>query len=161
MRTKTATLTTVIMAGVSLAGCGGNTVTAIPSAPSAPSTAVAAPPPATGWSYGAGYTRSAVALSGVVSEMTSAGPSPIAGVMVYCDQCGEFGHTTQFTDPSGNYRFTGDLAAGGGVWLRGDAALYLIVSKDGYQDPPGVVRSGWRDLRLSGDTRFDIALVRR
>ena len=68
-----------------------------------------------------------VALFGVVTKMTPAGPSPIAGMMVYCDQCGEFGHTTQFTDANGKYSFGGDVAAGGGVWLRGDAAVSLNV----------------------------------
>jgi hypothetical protein len=159
MLIKTAALTMLIAAAVNLGACGGGSVSAIPSAPSP---TVAAPSPATGgWSYGSGYTRTSVALFGVVTEMTAAGPTPIAGVMVYCDQCGEFGHSTQFTDANGTYSFGGDVSTGGGVWLRGDSALYLIVSKDGYQDPPGIVGSGWRELRLSGDTQFDIALVRR
>jgi hypothetical protein len=90
---------------------------------------------------------------------------PVLGVSVYCDACGEVGHTTRTTDASGFYSFSGDIARGGGVWISAGIATPLIVTKEGYRDPPGLppgpVSQGWREVTVKGDTRFDIQLVPR
>jgi hypothetical protein len=103
-------------------------------------------------------------LSGVVFEVTATGQVPIPGVSLYCDACGEFGHTAKTTDKDGFYSFSGDIAHGGGMWLPPSNTAYLIVQKEGYRDPPGLPRGpvsqGWRDVTVKGDTRFDIQLVR-
>jgi hypothetical protein len=108
-------------------------------------------------------------LSGVVSDLASTGLTSLEGVSVYCDECGEFGHTFMTTDANGYYSFSGDIAHGGGVWVSPGYATYLIVHKEGYQDPPGLPRPtlpppnvpGWREVTIKGDTQFDIQLIRR
>ena len=72
------------------------------------------------------------------------------------------------TDEDGFYSFPGEIAQGGGVWVSPILTTYLIVEKSGYQDPPGlppptwaVTTAGWRELRVSGETRFDTQLLRR
>lgn len=144
-------------------GCAGSTTSPTSSPPQ--TTPAAGTPP--GAFYGPGYALVGVTLYGAVSEVTAAGQSPLGGVTVYCDACGAFGHTAARTDENGYYSFNGDLASGGGVWLSG-AATPVNVEKEGYQDPPGLPRSstlpsgpGWREIRISGDTRFDVQLIRR
>src|SRR5688572_15708742 len=45
-------------------------------------------------------------LSGVVFELTAVGRTPIPGVSVYCDSCGDpLGHTFADTDANGGYSF--------------------------------------------------------
>ena len=107
-----------------------------------------------------------VTLSGVVYEETSTGRVGIAGVSVYCEMCGETTHTWAIADANGFYRFAGNLATGGGVWLRPGTRTAVMVQRDGYTDPPGVPimftsGGGWREVPISGDTQFDIQLVRR
>ena len=101
-------------------------------------------------------------LAGLVFEATPSGPLPVSGVSVYCDACGEAGHTFATTDANGVYRFSG------GVWVAPGYSTYLIVEKAGYKDPAGLPPStwgysgqGWRELTVEGDTWFDIELVRR
>jgi hypothetical protein len=99
-------------------------------------------------------------LSGVVAELTADGLLPIDGVEIYCDPCGEFGHTYATTDASGAYDFGGD-----GIWLYpGDSRITILVHKDGYDDPGGSTGPSQRSQRyvtIDGDTRFDFTLVRR
>jgi hypothetical protein len=45
-------------------------------------------------------------LSGLVFEVTASGPVAVEGVQVYCDSCGELGHTSAYTDASGLYSFS-------------------------------------------------------
>ena len=132
----------------------------VPTAPTAP----AAPPafvsaPLTFIGYVADVT-----LSGVVFEKTAAGPQPLEGVTVYCDACGEHGHSGATTDRRGFYTFTG-------IWLSVNP-LPLHIEKEGYDDPPdlpvleGVHRPkgpGWREVTVAvaGHTRFDMDLIRR
>lgn len=118
--------------------------------------------------YGPGYSLTGVSLAGVVYELTSTGRSPIEGASVYCDACGAYGHSGTKTDGNGYYSFSGNLASGGGIWLS-SGLTRLIVSKPGYRDPPDLpalsIRvtdpSGFREVAIQGDTRFDILLVRQ
>ena len=97
-------------------------------------------------------------LSGVVFEVTAAGNVPVPGVEVYCDACG-MGHAMTSTDTTGLYRFS-DVAA---------SVYPLFLSKRGYTlasptGPGGGGPDGWMgsiNARVSGDTRFDIQLVRQ
>jgi len=101
----------------------------------------------------------------VVYEETPTGRVGIAGASVYCEKCGEITHTWAIADAKGFYRFPGDLATGGGVWLYPGIRTAVRARKDGYQDPPGIPlmfnSTGWREVLIGGDTRFDIQLVRR
>ena len=114
---------------------------------------------------GGTYTLTAVSLHGLVYEETATGRAGIAGAAVYCEVCGEDTHSWAIADASGFYRFSSDLATGGGVWLRPGAVTVVGVEHDGYQDPPGVPLMfngpGWRQVMVTADTRFDIQLVRR
>jgi hypothetical protein len=156
----------VLAQGLSSA-CSGTTPLA-PSPLPPPQAAIAPTPQAVPSGYSAGYTLTASSLSGVVFDVTASGRSPIEGVTVYCDACGPFGHTWATTDRDGQYGFGGEVASGGGIWLS-NALTPINVSKEGYSDPDGLphltmtVRNtaGWRELRVAGDTRFDIELVRR
>ena len=154
---------------VVVAGCSAASTPAAPTAsqlastpgtPSAPVPASGSPPP---WAYGPQYVLTPSSLSGVVFEVTPEGPVPIPDASVYCDACGQFGHTGKTTAPDGSYSFSGDIASGGGVWVRSDQAVYLIIEKAGYQDPVGAGgrTPGWRDLTIRGDTRFDVQLMKR
>jgi len=154
----------VVLAG--LAGCTGASSPTPPTTPSPVSSATPlAPQPASGFNYSVGAVLMNASLSGVVFEVTPTGQVPLADVSVYCDACGETGHTWKTTDKDGFYSFSGDIAHGGGVWLNSTSTVYLIVEKGGYSDPPGLpprpVSQGWRDVTVMGDTRFDIQLVRR
>lgn len=150
-----------------LAGCGGSVSSITPLAPTPVPVQAVPPASPTGWSYGNGYVRTGVTLFGEVFEATPTGRAPIAGAEIYCDACGEFGHTFLKTDANGYYQFSGDFSAGGGVWLNG-ATTPLNVGKEGYRDPDALPTptshlpggQGWREVRINGDTRFDIELVR-
>jgi hypothetical protein len=141
-----------------MASCGGSSISPAPTAPS-PAGQAPVPPPGS-FNYGPGYVLNAVSLSGVVFEMTPTGQVPVEGVGVYCDACGVRGHSTSFTDRSGVYSFSGDIARGGGVFLADGVATPLVVSKEGYDvtDPDG---TGTKNVTITGDTRFDIQIVRR
>jgi hypothetical protein len=86
----------------------------------------------------------------------------IVGAAVYCELCGRSTHTWAFTDSNGFYRFTG-------VWNAGKFPTSLAVEKTGYVDPPGLpavtppnpIGAGWREVMVSGHTRFDMELVKR
>jgi hypothetical protein len=158
MRNVMRTGVLALMLAAGLAGCNDATS----SSPTAPSAQQAVPPPAVpppGFGYAGGYTLKGVALFGIVSEMTPTGPGPIADVSVYCDACGEFGHTWLRTDGSGYYSFSADLDSGGGIWLSTGPTV-LLVAKEGYQDPVGLP-PGERRVMITADTQFDIQLVRR
>jgi hypothetical protein len=109
---------------------------------------------------------SGVALFGTVSERTPTGLKPLEGVLLYCDACGEFGHTFLTTDTNGSYRFSGDLAHGGGIWLSDP--ISILVQKAGYTVITGVPMNSssypeayWVTVKMNGDTVFDIALTAR
>ena len=82
-----------------------------------------------------------------------------AAATIYCDACGEYGHTWQDTKGSGVYSFAG-------IWTTGGPTI-LRVTKEGYDDPPGQAAvagysgAGWRHVKSGPDGRFDMQLVRR
>lgn len=122
VKVKFAARKTLIRAGLlvfvfALSGCGGFESATTPMAPSSvsPQPVVATRPAGTDWM--AGYILTAASLSGVVSEMTPTGQATVPGAVVYCERCGEITHTWATADANGFYRFPGDLATGGGVWL--------------------------------------------
>lgn len=100
-------------------------------------------------------SRPTYTLSGVVSEVTPTGWAPVDDVEVYCDSCGEFGHTWAHTDTIGFYSFSGVYAG----------STPLLVRKTGYGviDPVRTFPDGTgeRDATVNGDTQFDIQVVRR
>lgn len=148
----------VLVLAHALSGCGGSGSSATPLAPSpAPPPTVPAPPPSSG-SWLAGYTLTGVSLSGVVYESTSAGWAPIAGALVYCELCGELTHTWATADTDGRYRFSGDVATGGGVWLSPGIRTPVSVQAKGYQNPPGISE---RYVLITGDTQFDMQMIPR
>ena len=64
----------------------------------------------------------------------------------------------------------GSYAFADGMWLLPFSAVPLHLEKEGYDDPPGLPAPkspyagrghGWREVMISGDTRFDMQLVRR
>jgi hypothetical protein len=160
MRLETSGVGVALVLALGLSGCGGSNVPTTPLAPSPqpPQANVSGPP---------GYTLTGVSLSGVVYESTATGRAPIARAVVYCEPCGEQTHTFAYADDNGFYHFSGDLGIGGGVWVRPGEPTPLAVGYYNldYQDPPGLPPSrngsGWREVLIDGDTRFDIELVRR
>jgi hypothetical protein len=104
-----------------------------------------------------------VSLSGVVYELTPTGAKPIARALVYCELCGKETHTFATADDDGFYHFSGDLATGGGVWVVPGVPTPIAVGfyNLDFNDPPGQLRPGWREVLITGDTRLDIELVRR
>jgi hypothetical protein len=104
-----------------------------------------------------------VTLSGTVYELAGNPSQPVGieGVSVYCEQCGESTHNFAVTNSKGAYVFPR------GFWTEGRPGLSarILVSRDGYADPPGRSSdrwgAGWREVVMDGDTRIDIELVRR
>ena len=103
-----------------------------------------------------------VTLSGVVYDTTSGARVPLAGVTVLNGE-----GNGALTDENGFYSMRP-------VWVCPCAAepwiaagtTFLWVEKAGYIDPPGTPASvfprqgpGTRDVRIDGDTRFDLELV--
>ena len=174
-RTTVVQLILLLLAQGTLA-CSGPDSSASPPSPTAPS---AVPPPARvapcaapGSVSGCPTTRVGASLSGMVYELTPEGPVGIPGAAVYCEACGLITHTWATADASGFYRFSGDLATGGGIWLSPGVLTVIGVEHKAYQDPPGLpplrgplghipTGPGWREVLIEGDTRFDIELVRQ
>jgi hypothetical protein len=149
---------------LAVAGCSGSST--------APTASTLVPLPVVPSVPALGPVLTGVSLSGVVSEQTSSGRVPIAGLNVYCEPCGASTHSWAKTDAEGFYSFSGDLARGGGVWLSSGIVTAIWAGHDGFQDPPGLppltgplarllTGPGWREVLINGDTRFDIQLVRR
>jgi hypothetical protein len=140
-------------------GCGADASAPPLAAPTAPTPApTQAPRQQSGF---VGTYAADVTLSGVVYETTVTGPRPLGGATIYCDACGEWGHTWASTDANGFYTFTG-------MWLPFNP-VPLHVEKEGYEDPPDLPAlkgshapkgPGWREVTISGHTRFDMHLIR-
>ena len=150
----------VVMA-IGLAACSGTSS----SSPTGPSTIQPQPTPRPN-DHGEYVVD--VILSGVVFEMTPAGRTPIAGVQFWSSE-----QAMGVTDANGVFRVRP-------VWVcpcewapLAEAGMTSIqVSKEGYEDPAGLpalfspyavpgVSDGWRDVKINGDTRFDVELVRK
>ena len=96
--------------------------------------------------------RTFFVLAGVVYESTATGRVPLEGVVLYCDGCGSpDGHTFVTTDADGLYSFS---------WTRNGRNWIQFISKDGYRYAGPLDRLGIL-VNVSGDTRFDIELVKR
>jgi hypothetical protein len=107
-----------------------------------------------------------VTLSGVVYEMTPAGRVPIQGVSFYSSET-----AAGVTDINGAFKVKP-------VWVcpcewapSVEANVTAIAfSKTGYEDPAGLPKSlfvftggsdGFREVKIEGDTRLDVELVRK
>lgn len=94
-------------------------------------------------------------LAGVVFEVTSGAAVPVERASVYCDSCGDGGHSWLETDSQGRYAFPAVY----------NGTTPIIITKDGYfvVAPSRTLQdgSGMKDVLVNGDTRFDIELVRR
>jgi hypothetical protein len=93
-------------------------------------------------------------LSGLVFEITEAGQVPIEGVEVYCDSCGSpVGHTSVYTDASGFYSLE---------WaINGVHPLFVRKAGYGHSAGASVDQYGRVLATVSGNTRFDVQLVKR
>lgn len=88
------------------------------------------------------YPPGTPTLSGVVTEMTPAGPVPVEGAIVY--RAVTSGWRAATTDEGGAYSIPGLI----------DGASSVTTDKAGYQDHKQVVT-------MNGDTRLDIQIARR
>ena len=84
-------------------------------------------------------------LTGLVYEQTPTGPVPVADVWLE----NSYIHAGTLTGADGRYRL--EFTAGLGPF---DGFVSLFVTKDGY-------RPVTRELRVNGETRLDIEIVRR
>jgi hypothetical protein len=143
-----------------VSSCGDNLTPPSPASPSNAITPQLTPP--------LGSVLADATLFGMVYEVVAASPRQIRGiegVAVYCEQCGESTHNYAYTGSAGNYRFPP------GVWTEGRPTfpVRIWIGKDGYKDPAGLPKptppnpsgSGWREVVINGDTRFDVELVRQ
>ena len=130
-------------------------------APAAPPVPSPAAPPSPSSGYVPGYVLTAVSLSGIVTERTATGLTPLGDVRLYCDACGAVGHTWRFTDQNGRYTFPGDLASGGGVWLPPGNAAIVSVDKEGFIAASPADTGGQFTVTMNGDTEFDVQMRRR
>jgi len=144
---------------LALSGCGGAGPVSVPVGPSPIAPQASVPPSVPSSSWLNGYTLTAASLSGVVYESTPAGNVPIPGAVLYCELCGETTHTWATADANGFYRFPGDPANGGGVWLAPGTPTPILVRGVGFEEQTWLGRS--LSVLIAGDTRLDIALVRR
>jgi len=146
---------------LALSGCAGDDPSPMPVGPSLPPPQAVVPivPPSNSRWPPAEYTLTAASLSGVIYESSARGNSPLAGAVIYCELCGEITHTWATTDVNGVYRFPGELANGGGVWLAPGKPTPIIVGGVGF-DLQTWVRQDLNVL-IAGDTRLDVVLLRR
>ena len=139
----------LLLLATAVSGCDGSSTLS----PSSATPPVASPPPSSR------AVQTEFTLSGVVSEMTPDGLVPLAGVRLYCDACGWFGHAELTTDATGVYHF-GD----GGIWLDATGLTPILVFKEGYEvrdGSSGPLQWSTRLVKIDGDTRIDFHLVRR
>lgn len=146
MASRTPVTLLVLVLGAGLVGCDGSRAPG----PTAPSSGQPQPPPQP--------PRLTYLLSGVVSEVTPDGSRPLAGVTLQILTCrGESrpdGMTTQVTEADGAYRVT-EVCAG---------SAYVWAGKEGYANralPTSQCDGDCLEVRITGDTRFDLEFVRR
>ena len=156
MKSKALISTSLLLFAIALSGCGSDSPIP-PIGPSPTPIPPAVPPTASGWH--SGYTLTAASLSGVVYESTPTGRVPIPGAVVYCEDCGEITHTWAVANADGVYRFPGDPATGGGIWLSPGRPTPIMVRGVNFEVQTYAGRS--IDVSIVGDTRLDVELVRR
>ena len=161
MRNDTFATFCLLVVMLTLSGCSDaqRSTPVAPSAVSPPPAAIPPVSPGQGWLDG--YTLTAASLSGVVSESTPNGRVPIAGAVVYCELCGQTTHTWATADANGFYRFSGDIATGGGVWLNPGRGTPIMVGGPDFETQATFVGKNLTVPITAGDTRFDVELVRR
>lgn len=157
MRTQTRPFAVgiAILLATLVVACGSDDTPPIPMAPTAPQPpATPTPPPPAATLY---------TLAGVVFEVTSAGNVPVEGVEVYCEPCGPpDGHSLRQTGAEGVYSFDG---AGGVAAGR----IQMLVAKRGYvlpnqpdmSGPDGLGWMGSVTVPVSGETRFNIEIIKK
>src|SRR6266576_1583371 len=118
----------LLVLALALSGCGGAAPSMSVGPSSMPPQAVVPPPVSLNASWPpAGDTLTAASLSGVIYESPPTGHVPIPGAVVYCELCGEITHTWATADANGFYRFPGEIAKGGGVWLAPGQLTPMVV----------------------------------
>ena len=155
MRTRThasAVATAMVLATVVI-GCGDGRAPS-PIAPTLPQTPSTPTPASPAILY---------PLSGVVFEVTSAGNTPVEGVEVYCEPCGPpDGHSARYTAADGVYSFDG---AGGVATGRIELLLakrgYILPNQPDLSGPSGNSWMGRVSVTVTGDTRYDIQIIRK
>ena len=141
------------MALIVVSACSdGNAPT--PLTPTPPQAAPQAPAPAPGTLY---------SLSGVVFEATPAGNAPVPGVEVYCEPCGPpDGHLGQVTDARGAFSFDGVKGvARGSIPILLAKQGYVLPNQPDQSGPTGLSWMGGVSVTVTGDTRFDIQVIRK
>lgn len=157
MKSRTLVSTGLLALALTCWGCGDDSSgTGLQPTPVAPQPIVP-PRPVSDWLNG--YTLSEASLSGLVYEMTAAGQVPIPGAVIYCERCGDITHTWATANADGVYRFPGDPATGGGVWLSPGQPTRIIVRGVNFEEQTWFGRS--IDVLIAGDTSLDIVLIRR
>ena len=162
MEIRPLTKSSLLVLVLALSGCAGADPGPMPVGPSGtpPQTVVPVVPPRNPAQWpGPDYTLTAASLSGVIYESTARGNSPLAGAMIYCELCGEITHTWATTDVNGIYRFPGELANGGGVWLAPGKPTPITVGGVGFDLRTWVGQD--LNVLITGDTRLDVVLLRR
>lgn len=154
-----------LVLAVGLAGCNGAN-TPSPTAPSEPQPTLTL---TLSHSGGDTYYMTNLTLSGMVYEVTPTGRVPIAGVQLWSSE-----QAGGVTDINGLFRVRPVWVCPCSFAPSVEPGISSIQwNKDGYDDPAGqaasifdpvpvaVTGSGWRDVKINGDTRLDIELVRR
>src|SRR5215207_11200614 len=120
MKTRTIIGAGLLAAVFTLSACtggGDSSPMLVGPSPAPPVVFTPTPPVTAPVDWMAGYTLTAASLSGVIYESWMGGKAPIPYAVVYCERCGEITHTWATADANGFYRFPGELATGGGIWL--------------------------------------------
>ena len=151
---RTSRMLTVFSVTVLMAACVGRSPVAPSQIPASTSRTVAPTPTPTAPTTPFVYHT----LSGVVFELTPDGRAVVADVEVYCESCDPpLGHSMTKTDAAGGYNFNQAENGSHLVWL----------ARRGYRLPrpdlTGPGGSGWMGgiyADVSGDTRFDVEIVR-
>jgi hypothetical protein len=134
----------VVLLAVTLTSCDRSPTAPLQPTPT-PLPPAAPPVPATG----------PYVLAGLIFELTSAGPVPVAGAHIEVSVCPQSGHEYVITssDDAGMYRATGMCS--GETYLWAGKQGYLMNRKGA---PPCDHDCVVVDIR--GDTRFDVEFVR-
>ena len=88
----------------------------------------------------------------MVYEVVAGVRVPIEGVRLYCDGCGSpVGHTFVDTDADGLYGLS---------WVLPGVTYLQVIGKAGFRYE-GPIHSLGIPITITGDTKFDIELIRR